>query len=138
MDASGGVRSKRVGRGAVARCGSSRGEETSTDAPAGRLLVHVGSVVIPATLNARRRWGRREEGGASGSGPQRILAPMPGKIVRILVKTGEAVIARQPIAVVEAMKMENELRAARDGTVSEIHTRDGAPVEAGTLLVVIQ
>jgi biotin carboxyl carrier protein len=54
------------------------------------------------------------------------------------VKTGEVVVARQPVAVVEAMKMENELRALRDGTVSEIHARDGAPVDAGTLLVVIQ
>jgi biotin carboxyl carrier protein len=63
---------------------------------------------------------------------------MPGKVVRVLVAAGDAVRARQPIVVVEAMKMENELRADRDGVVSDIHTREGALVEAGALLIVIQ
>ena len=58
---------------------------------------------------------------------------MPGKIVRVLVKKGEAVRARQSVVVIEAMKMENELRAARDGTLAEIHVRDGQSVEAGAL-----
>jgi biotin carboxyl carrier protein len=63
---------------------------------------------------------------------------MPGKIVRVLVKPNDPVRVRQPLVVVEAMKMENELRAQRDGTVAEIHVRQGASVEAGALLVVIQ
>ena len=63
---------------------------------------------------------------------------MPGKVVRVLVKAGDAVRARQPVVVVEAMKMENEVRADRDGTVAEIHTRDGMSVEAGALLMIIQ
>jgi biotin carboxyl carrier protein len=63
---------------------------------------------------------------------------MPGKVVRILVKAGDTVRARQAVVVVEAMKMENELRADRDGTVAEIYTREGMSVEAGALLVVIQ
>ena len=63
---------------------------------------------------------------------------MPGKIVRVLVKPGDAVQVRQPLVVVEAMKMENEIRAGRDGTVGEVHAQEGASVEAGTLLVVIQ
>ena len=63
---------------------------------------------------------------------------MPGKVVRVLVKAGDAVRARQPVVVVEAMKMENELRADREGTVAEIHAREGVSVEAGALLVVIQ
>ena len=76
--------------------------------------------------------------GGAGTGPQRIAAPMPGKVVRVLVKTGDAVAARQPLVVVEAMKMENELRAGRDGTIAEIHAQEGQSVEAGALLVVIQ
>jgi len=67
----------------------------------------------------------------------RIVAPMPGKIVRVLVRTGEAVRARQPLVVIEAMKMENELRAAGSGTVAEIQVTDGQSVEAGALLAVI-
>jgi biotin carboxyl carrier protein len=63
---------------------------------------------------------------------------MPGKVVRVLVKGGDPVAARQPVVVVEAMKMENELRASREGTVAEIHVREGMSVDAGALLVVIQ
>jgi biotin carboxyl carrier protein len=63
---------------------------------------------------------------------------MPGKILRVLVRPGDAVGARQPVVVVEAMKMENELRASRDGQVAEIHVREGMSVDAGALLIVIQ
>ena len=73
----------------------------------------------------------------SGSGPQRLVAPMPGKVVRVLVKAGDTVRARQPIVVIEAMKMENELRAGRDGVVAEMQVREGQSVEAGTLLAVV-
>ena len=108
------------------------------DPAGGSLTVRVGSTPVAVTLNGRRRYGRKEDGASSGSGPQRITAPMPGKIVRVLVKAGEAVRARQPLVVVEAMKMENELRAAREGTVAEIHAREGVTVDAGALLIVIQ
>ena len=107
--------------------------------PAGGLLdVHVGATPVAVMLNGRRRWGRREEGTGSGSGPQRLVAPMPGKVVRVLVKAGDLVAVRQPVVVVEAMKMENELRASREGTVAEIHASEGMSVDAGALLVVIQ
>ena len=108
------------------------------DAAGGSLTVCVGSTPIAVTLNGRRRWGRKEDGAAAGSGPQRIAAPMPGKIVRVLVQAGDAVRARQGLVVVEAMKMENELRAARGGTVAEVHAREGMSVDAGALLIVIQ
>ena len=62
---------------------------------------------------------------------------MPGKIVRVLVRTGEAVQARQPLIVIEAMKMENELRADGIGTVAEILVKEGQSVEAGALLAVV-
>jgi biotin carboxyl carrier protein len=62
---------------------------------------------------------------------------MPGKTVRVLVKPGDDVAARQPLVVIEAMKMENELRAVRAGKVAEVHAREGASVDAGTLLVVV-
>jgi len=104
---------------------------------AGLLTVRVGATLCAVSLNAGRY--RRERGAPDpGSGPQRIVAPMPGKIVRVAVTSGEAVRARQTIVVIEAMKMENELRAGRDGTVGELHAREGAPVEAGELLAVIQ
>ncbi len=110
----------------------------ATDPVSGQLDVHVGATRVAATLNGRRRWSRKDEGGRSGSGPQRLAAPMPGKVVRVLVKAGDPVTSRQPVVVVEAMKMENELRATRDGTVAEIHVREGMSVDAGALLLVIQ
>jgi biotin carboxyl carrier protein len=108
------------------------------DPATGRFVVHVGAIPIAIGLNGRRRWGRKEDGGRSGSGPQRLVAPMPGKVVRVLVNTGDTVRARQPVVVVEAMKMENELRASRAGMVGEIHAREGMSVDAGALLIVIQ
>jgi biotin carboxyl carrier protein len=111
------------------------------DAAPGHLIIRVGTtpvVVELQGLNGRRRFGQRGDQADAGTGPQRIAAPMPGKIVRVLVTMGEAVAARQALVVVEAMKMENELRAGRDGTIAEIHAQEGQSVEAGALLVVIQ
>lgn len=101
-----------------------------------QVIVGVGTLPVPAALEARRRSGRTADGPA-GSGPQRILAPMPGKIVRVLVRPGDVVQPRHPLVVVEAMKMENELRATRDGTVADVLVQEGQSVEAGTLLVVV-
>jgi biotin carboxyl carrier protein len=110
----------------------------AADAASSHLAVRVGATSLLAALNGRRRHGRHEDGAHSESGPQRVVAPMPGKIVRVLVHNGQAVVTRQPIVVVEAMKMENELRAGRDGTVAEIHAQEGQSVDAGALLVIIQ
>jgi biotin carboxyl carrier protein len=110
----------------------------ATNPATGQLDVHVGATPVAVTLNGRRRWGRKDDGGGAGSGPQRLVAPMPGKVVRVLVKAGDTVAAKQPVVVVEAMKMENELRASREGTVAEIHVREGMSVDAGALLLVIQ
>jgi biotin carboxyl carrier protein len=104
----------------------------------GRLVVLIGAVPVALKLNSRRGGGRRQGDAAVESGPLRVTAPMPGKVVRVLVKAGDPVRARQAVVVVEAMKMENELRADRDGTVAEIHAVEGMSVEAGALLVVIQ
>jgi biotin carboxyl carrier protein len=92
------------------------------------------------TVALRGGLGRRTRGiaGAQGSGPQRVTAPMPGKVVRVLVKAGDTVQPRQGLVVVEAMKMENELRAARAGHVREVFVAEGQSVEAGTALIVIE
>ena len=109
------------------------------DGAAGHMTVHVQGTPVAATLNGRRRWGRHEDSSAAGAAaPQRLVAPMPGKVVRVLVGVGDAVQPRQPLVVVEAMKMENELRASRAGTVAEVHVREGVSVEAGAPLIVIQ
>ena len=103
---------------------------------AGQFTIQVGTVPIAVAVDGRRRRGQAEE--TPGTGPHRLTAPMPGKVVRLFVRPGDAVKARQPLIVVEAMKMENELRAGRDGTVTEVHVREGLSVDAGALLIVIQ
>ena len=71
-------------------------------------------------------------------GRQTIVAPMPGRVVRVLVSIGDRVLAGQPIVVVEAMKMENELRSPKDGVVREVNVQAGGAVEARAVLVVIE
>jgi biotin carboxyl carrier protein len=86
----------------------------------------------------QRRWSAKGPVLGGAGGPQRVTAPMPGKIVKVLVAPGDAVVARQGLVVIEAMKMENELRAARDGHVKDVHVAEGDLVEAGRLLTVIE
>ena len=102
--------------------------------------VHLDGRTISLQIRPAGSFGRqKKEGpGGTGSGPQRVLAPMPGKVVRVLVKPGDEVKARQGLVVVEAMKMENELRAARDGRVREIAVAEGQSVDAGAVLLVVE
>jgi biotin carboxyl carrier protein len=110
----------------------------------GAWQVHVNGRVVPAGLRTSaqrlrghlgRHLGRHS---AAGAGDGRVLAPMPGRVVKVLVAAGDHVEARQGVMVVEAMKMENELRAPRTGTVREVRVAEGASVEAQTVLVVIE
>ena len=71
-------------------------------------------------------------------GPARVRAPMPGKIVRVLVAAGQDVGAGQGLVVMEAMKMENEIRAPRAGRVKEAPVKEGQAVETGALLVLLE
>ncbi len=71
------------------------------------------------------------------AGPVTVRATIPGRVARILVKLGDRVAAGSGLAVLEAMKMENEVRAPRSGTVREIRCAEGAAVEANQELVVI-
>lgn len=79
----------------------------------------------------------RTAAGRAGHGVQTLASPMPGKVVRVLAAAGDTVAAGQGIMVVEAMKMQNELKAARAGTVLTISAREGATVMAGESLATI-
>lgn len=102
--------------------------------------VHLAGRSIAVQVRQAGGFGRQKKEGAGpgGTGPQRVVAPMPGKIVRILVKAGDVVTAKQGLVVVEAMKMENELRAARDGRVRELTVSEGQSVDAGAVLLVVE
>jgi biotin carboxyl carrier protein len=107
-----------------------------TERPAGQWLLQFPAGSITAIVDGRLSGTR---GGAAGTaGAQRVTAPMPGRIVRVLVQPGDEVTARQGLMVIEAMKMENELTAVRGGRIREVTVAPGAAVEAGRLLVVIE
>jgi biotin carboxyl carrier protein len=78
------------------------------------------------------------ERAALGGGRQNIVTPMPGKVVRVLVEAGDLVEVGQGVAVVEAMKMQNEMKALRTGVVVEVRVKDGDTVGAGDALVVLE
>jgi biotin carboxyl carrier protein len=78
---------------------------------------------------------QQADGAAGASGPQEITAPMPGKVVKLLVQEGDQVEADQGLLVIEAMKMQNELRAPRPGRVERIYLSEGTGVETGAPLV---
>ncbi len=88
-------------------------------------------VFDPRSLRGRR-------GSAANDGPQQIAAPMPGKIVRVLVAVGDRVEAGQGLIVVEAMKMQNEMKSPKAGRVAEVKIAAGATVTAGEILLVIE
>jgi biotin carboxyl carrier protein len=102
----------------------------------GSVDVLVDGLSIPARLRQGGREAAKGSGGPRGAG--KVTAPMPGKVVKVLVTVGQQVTARQGVAVIEAMKMENELRAGRDGTVRDVLVAEGALVDAGAPLVVIE
>jgi biotin carboxyl carrier protein len=108
-----------------------------TEGPAaGDLTLVFPAATVQATVNGRRV--RRSSEAAGAAGEQRILAPMPGRVLRVLVAPGVEVAARQPLVVVEAMKMENELSSPKAGHVKDVLVTEGQSVEAGRLLVIVE
>ena len=103
----------------------------------GALGVHVNGRQLPVTISESGR-ARRRGAAAVGAGPQRLTAPMPGKVVRVLVSPGDDVEAGQGLVVVEAMKMENELRAGKAGRVASVSAVEGQSVDAGAVLAVVE
>jgi biotin carboxyl carrier protein len=85
----------------------------------------------------RERATRDRAGGLTGGGPLEIRAIIPGRVVEVRVTADDPVEAGQPLLVVEAMKMQNELRAPRAGTVQRVGVAAGTTVEVGDLLVIL-
>ena len=84
-----------------------------------------------------RQWRRSRGGVSAAEGRQNVIAPMPGKVVRVLVAPGNTVEAGQGLLVVEAMKMQNEIKSPKEGKVERISVAEGQPVNAGEVLAVI-
>ncbi|MEO7837709.1 MAG: biotin/lipoyl-containing protein, partial [Acidimicrobiales bacterium] len=108
-------------------------------APEGSRATAGGGAGAAAPARARRsKSGAPVSGSAAASGPARLVAPMQGTIVEVLVAVGDAVEAGQSVCVMEAMKMENRIDADRAGTVTEVRVTVGANVGAGDVLLVME
>jgi biotin carboxyl carrier protein len=98
-----------------------------------------GSVTVATALGNFRlhaaRGATAEAGGIRGKGARAIKSSMPGKVVRVLCAAGDAIEAGQPLMIIEAMKMENEIRSPAAGVVQEIPVQPGTSVQSGDLLV---
>lgn len=104
----------------------------------GRLKLQTGGTEFLAEVMDPRSWKGRRQGGLEAQGRQQIVAPMPGKVVRILVNAGEAIEAGQGLFVVEAMKMQNEIRSPKSGKVERVLAKEGQPVNAGEVLAWVE
>lgn len=101
---------------------------------AGRRVVTIGSRHFTVEIHDPRR--RRSAHRLPGeTGPQEIVAPMPGKIVKLLAEEGQDVVQGTGLLIIEAMKMQNELRAPRAGRIAQIYVGEGTGVETGAKLV---
>ena len=103
-----------------------------------RLFVRIdGREVLLSEPGERDGRGAGGESGASGAG-RRIIAPMPGKVIKVCVAAGDAVRKNQTLVIVEAMKMENEIKAASDGVVVKVDVAAGELVDAEKVLVELE
>jgi biotin carboxyl carrier protein len=102
--------------------------------PDGRIKLHTGLAEYVASVADPRAWRGRRHGALEVEGRQQILAPMPGKVVRLLVAEGDSVETGQGLIVVEAMKMQNEVRSPKTGRIGRLLAEVGQAVNAGEVL----
>lgn len=111
--------------------------EAQVEPTAAGLTVAIAGSRVPVRVVDRRQWQGRRGGSVEAEGRQQIVAPMPGKVVRLLAQQGEKVDAGQGILVVEAMKMQNEIRSPKTGTVERLLVTEGKAVNAGEVVAVV-
>lgn len=119
----------------VYKCRVERDRHSSHE---GALTVTLGGRSQDVVIVDPKRLRSGESGGPHHSGAAEIVSPMPGKIVRVLVAAGANVAAGDGVIVVEAMKMQNEMKAPKAGVVVSINAEAGTTVSAGDVLVVIE
>lgn len=103
----------------------------------GTYKLQTGSYEFQADVRDPRAWRGRKQGALEAAGRQQIIAPMPGKVIRLLVEVADEVEAGQGLVVVEAMKMQNEIRSPKKGKVERLPAMEGQSVNAGDVLCVI-
>ena len=113
-----------------------RSLEVHVEARGQALRITSGASEFEAIVTDPRRY-RKGAGSILAEGRQQVTAPMPGKVIRVLAKAGDNVAAGQGIVVVEAMKMQNEVKSPKAGTIEKLIVTEGQPVNAGDALAVV-
>jgi biotin carboxyl carrier protein len=102
------------------------------------LHIWVGSARYDVELRDPRAYRSRRAAGGDEAGPRKVVSPMPGKVLRILAPAGTKVEAGQGVVVVEAMKMQNEIKSPKAGVVQKIVASEGSTVNAGEVLAIVE
>jgi biotin carboxyl carrier protein len=126
----------RLSRGAYSILLGGRSLEVTTEETSDGFLIRTNGREFQVEIIDPRSWRRRRGAGIELEGRQQLIAPMPGKIVRILVAAGQQVSAGQGLLVIEAMKMQNEIRSPKSGIVEKL-AREGQTVNAGEVLAIV-
>ncbi|MGH9710925.1 MAG: biotin/lipoyl-containing protein, partial [Candidatus Acidiferrales bacterium] len=111
--------------------------EARIESGAGEQRVRIDGREFPIEIADPRQWRRNRNQIATAEGYQQVVASMPGKVVRVMVRAGDAVEAGQGLLVVEAMKMQNEIKSPKAGKIERIAAREGQTVNTGEVLAVI-
>ena len=101
-------------------------------------IVSVDGHQVPIEIDDARSALRKAAAHRGHDGEVELRAPMPGKIVKVLLRAGAEVSANQGILVMEAMKMQNEIKSPKDGVIKRVVVQEAAAVNAGELLVVVE
>jgi biotin carboxyl carrier protein len=126
----------RISRGTYSILLGGRSLEVIAEESSNGLLLRSHGREFQVEILDPRSWRRRRGAGIELEGRQQLIAPMPGKIVRVLVAAGQQVNAGQGLLVIEAMKMQNEIRSPKSGTVEKL-AREGQTVNAGEVLAIV-
>ena len=127
-----------TGRNVLSLLIDSKAYEIKREITPTNMHLWVGSARYAAEVRDPRSLGGRVQGAAGAHGPKKLVAPMPGRVVRVLARERDEVEVGQGVIVVEAMKMQNEIKSPKKGIMQKMLTTEGANVNAGDVLAIVE
>lgn len=128
----------RVNEGSLSLIVNCESYDVHCERTAEALQIALLGAIYECTVSDPRSLRTRKKAGVADSGEQKLIASMPGKVVRIITAVGDQIKAGQGILVIEAMKMQNEVRSPKDGQLKKLLVHQGANVVAGKVLAIIE
>jgi biotin carboxyl carrier protein len=132
------VQAAQASAGALSILIDGRSFEVKHDVAGAGAAIFIRGTRYEVSVEDPRSWRGRARAAQDESGPQKLIASMPGKVVRVLAREGDSVVSGQGIVVVEAMKMQNEIRSPRAGVLKKLLAHEGMKVNAGEVLGIVE